>query len=249
LPYTSPSGRQRGQGDGPGKAQRTGNKLALAFWQAVAGGTRWPRKKVASDSPLGVLYRLYGPAGPLCALGIAPRRMPSEVTAATLPHEAGYPQMTTGEVTAGAIAYPYTLSWWLEAGKPVIAEVMPAPHPLVLAANGAQEIKARLREEAPAPGADLDSVAAALWEVELARHGLPLAVRCLAAWWRVRESAEGAHAEPTLAAAVASAVARAAGVPRRRAEAAPAYGADPQEVQRVVTQLGSALCLDPRRGW
>ncbi|MDQ3607896.1 MAG: hypothetical protein M3459_03215, partial [Actinomycetota bacterium] len=205
-PRTSAS-RQRDRGAGPGKAQRTGNKLALAFWQAVAGGTRWPRKKVAGDSPLAVLYRLYGPAGPLCALGVPPRRLPSEVTAATLPHEAGCPQMTTGEVTAGGIAYPYTLSWWLEAGKPVIAEVMPAPHPLVLAANGAEEIEVRLREQAPAPGADLDSVAAALWEVELASHGLPVAIRCLAAWWRVRESVDEAHAESTLAAAAAAAVA------------------------------------------
>lgn len=249
LPRSSPTSRQRGQGAGPGKAQRTGDRLALAFWQAVVGGTRWPRKKVANDSPLSALYWLYGPTGPLCALGIPQRRLPSEVTASTLPHEAGCPQMTMGEVTAGPIAYPYTLSWWLEAGKPVIAEVMPAPHPLVLAANGAQEIEVRLREQAPAPRADLDSVATALWEVELARHGLPVAIRCLATWWRVRESVDAAHAESTLAAAVAGAVTRAAGVPRRRAEAATAYAADPQEVQRVATELGSALRLDPRRGW
>ena len=251
-PRTSPTGRQRGQGAGPGKTQRTGDTLALAFWQAVVGGIRWPRKKVARGSPLSVLYRLYGHTGPLCALGIPQRRLPSEVTAATLlPREAGCPQMTMGEVTDGPLAYPYTLSWWLESGKPVIAEVMPAPHPLVLAANGAQEIEVRLREQAPAPRADLDSVAAALWEVELARHGLPMAIRCLAAWWRVRESVEGVHAEPTLAVAavVASAVARAAGVPRRGTENATAYAADPQGVQRVATELGSRLRLDPRRGW
>ena len=78
----TPAARRSGRGTGASKAtplklERTGNKLALAFWQAVAGGERWPRKKVARHSPLAALYRLYGQVAPVCALGIPPRQWPS----------------------------------------------------------------------------------------------------------------------------------------------------------------------------
>lgn len=230
-------------------AERTGSRLALAFWQAVAEGDRWPRRKVVRESPLGALYRLYGPAGPLCAIGVPPGNWPAQVTAATFPSLTGTPQFTAGEVTAARSAYPYVLVWWLQDGRPVIGEVMPSPTPLVLGRDDAEATVARLQASAPSPGAPLDPVAAALWQHELPAGGLPLTVRCLATWWRL-EGAVDPHAPPTaLAAAVASAVARAAGMRRSRTQAAASYGAAADAVERVARHLGSSLRLDRARGW
>lgn len=252
----TPAARRSGRGMGaskasPRKLERTGNKLALAFWQAVAGGERWPRKKVARQSPLAALYRLYGQVAPVCALGIPPKRWPSEVTASTYPTESGFPELTIGDLLVAESTYTYALYWWLEAGRPVVAEVMPAPHPLVLkpARHGAVETEARLREWAPAPVIELDPVAAALWETELADEGLPFAARCIASWWRLRDAAIPAERPPAVAAAVAVAVARAAGTRRAQAGAAARYGTTAAAVDRVTRALGGGLRLDRARGW
>jgi hypothetical protein len=242
----SADGRRNGRGDAPGRLERTGNKLALTFWQTVAGGSRWPRTKMAPDSPLRALYRLFGPDGPLCALGIPGGRWPSHVTTATYPHASGGPQLTIGHVEAGRISYPYALQWWLEAGKPLVGEVVPAAHPALLATP---EAAARLHDRAPTPCIELDPVSAALWRRELSSTGLSITVRCLATWWRVRDAVDPSHATSPVAAAIAGAVARAAGLRRRRHDTAAAYGTDPDAVDRVVRDLGGHLRLDRHRGW
>jgi hypothetical protein len=246
-----PRRRERARAPSRGGIERTGNKLALAFWQTVAGDERWPRKKTARHSPLSALFRLYGRAAPLCAIGIPPQRWPSEVTASTHRSTSGFPELTTGNVVASGISYPYTLYWWLHAGKPVAAELMPTVHPVVLSAAGLGDVEteARLFELAPAPCAQLDPVAAALWRVELSNWGMPIAARCLATWWRLEEAVGPAGPPAAVAAAVAGAVARAAGLRRRRAEDAEAYGADPDAMDRVARELGSRLRLDRARGW
>jgi hypothetical protein len=251
-PRASGSGSRAGPAKaGPRKLERTGNKLAFAFWQTVADDGRWPRKKVAAHSPLAALLRLYGQAGPVCALGIRPRQWPSEVTAVTYPTGPGVPELTVGELKVLGRSYRYTLGWWLEVGRPVVAEVMPAPDPLVLAlpGHGSVETEARLHERAPAPLIDLDPVAAALWKTELADTGLPFAVRCLATWWRLREAAAPNEAPPALAAAVAAAVGRAAGTRRKRAEIAASYGTSPDALDQTARALGTHLRLDRARGW
>jgi hypothetical protein len=231
--------------------ERTGNKIALTFWQTVAAGDRWPRGKAARDSPLRALYRLYGVAAPLCAIGIEPHQRPEEATASTYPPDAGAPALTLGQVVAGGQSYRFTLCWWIEAGKPVVGELMPGAHPLDLppARGEWAETAARLRELAPAPTAELDPVAAALWRTEVERSGLPLAVRCLATWWRAQ-----AHGDPTeppgaIAAAVADAVARAAAMRRSRADSAGIYRTDPHALERAAHELQDVLRLDRVRGW
>ncbi|MGH2947671.1 MAG: hypothetical protein ACRDPC_15705 [Solirubrobacteraceae bacterium] len=243
--------RSRPSAAGRGNVERTGNKLAVTFWQHLTRGDRWPRKKAARDSPLRALYRLYGQAGPLCALGIARDGLPSEVTASTLPGEPGTPELTVGDVLADGEWYRYSLSWQLELGKPAVYEVMPAPHPLALPPLHGEtaEIGARLRGSAPAPTAQLDPVAAALWNRERERHGLPFAVRCLATWWRVQKAADRDEPPGAFAAAVAAAVARAAGMRRARAETAAIYQIPVADVQRAAASLGGALRLDRARGW
>ena len=241
-------GRRGARGGGPG-IQSVGTKLALGFWQAVADGVRLPRNKVALGSPLRALYRLYGAGGPLCALGLGPGEWPSEVTAGTFPRAGGSQAVTTGEIATAARVYPYTLFWRLEAGKPVLCEVMPAPHPAILARSGDSEHEARLRQGAPSPAIELDPVAAVLWRAELAQSGLPLAVRCLAVWWRLQERVEPAGPPAAIAAAIAGGVARAAGVRRTCAQAAATYATSPEAADRVTRALGGEMCIDRERGW
>jgi len=241
------AGRSANQSGG----ERTGNNLALAFWQGIAGGNRWPRSKAARDSPLRALYRLYGDAGPLCAIGIPGHQSPTEVTASTYPTQPGFPQLTIGTVIAGGEGYRYSLTWWLEAGKTIVGEITPAPDPLALppAYGRTLEASARLRESAPAPTVELDCVSSALWRVELGRFGLAFAVRCLATWWRVQKGADPAESPAVVAAAVSGAVARAAQMRRSRAEAAVLYGTDAALVERAAQALKGDLCFDRARGW
>ena len=231
-------GPAHGRRSGSGRAlMRTGDRLALAFWQAVADGARWPRKKMARDSPLRALYRLYGSDGPLRAIGLPPGRWPQQVTTTvTLPFDADGPLVTGGAVFAGDAAHPYALQWWLELGKPVVGEVRPA-----LDSDGLTR--------PPAPAVELDPVAVALWRIESARSGMPIAVRCLATWWRVQSVVDPSHEPGAVAAAVAGAVARAAGMRRRRDEASRSYGTSPDAVERVVGDLADRLRLDRLRGW
>ncbi len=231
--------------------ERTGNKMALTFWQTVAAGDRWPRGKAARDSPLRALYRLYGVAAPLCAIGIEPHQRPDEATASTYPPDAGAPALTLGQVVAGGRSYRFSLRWWIEAGKPVVGELMPGAGPLELppARGEWSETAARLRELVPTPTTELDPVAAALWRTEVERSGLPFAVRCLATWWRAQ-----AHCDPTeppaaIAAAVADAVARAAAMRRSRADSAGIYRTDPGALERAAHELRDVLRIDRVRGW
>jgi hypothetical protein len=240
----------RGRVAAAGDAIGAGGKLALAFWQCVAGGERWPRHKCAPESPLRALYRLYGSAGPGCAIGLAQGERPEAVIAETWPAAAGGPSITMGSVRAGEQIYPYALLWSVHAGKLVVGELMPAPHPLALPPRrgDAAPIARRLHEGAPAPGVQLDPVAASLWHAELPGHGLPFTVRCLAVWWRARPGAERAARPAALAAALAVAVAQSARIPRTSAQSETLYGVGQAEREQAAQELGD-LRLSPARGW
>jgi hypothetical protein len=235
----------------PGQVKRTGNKAAFVFWDCVANGGRWPRQKTAPDSPLRALYRLYGRAGPLYAIGVPPGGYVEEMAASTYPSEPGAPELTVGNVKASGEVYPYAMLWWLRAGKPVVGEIMPAPHPLALPPLDGEtaEIGWRLRERAPAPIVALDPVASLLWRTGLHQYGLPFAIRCLAVWWRLPERCDPIPADEAVAAAVASAVARAAGIKPAPNETA----ARPKTGRLLITlteqALEAGLRIDPGRGW
>jgi hypothetical protein len=251
----SPDERPQGPFSARPSAQRdldrTGNKLALGFWQRLTLGHRWPGKKIARDSPLSALYRLYGQAGPLYALGIPPGDLPKEASAMTCPSTLGVPELTVGQLLAGNESYPYSLFWQLEAGRAVACELMPAPLPLALqpACGKTAGIGARLRGSAPAPAVELDPVAAALWQAELEQNGLPFVVRCLATWWRSPADVATGEPEGAVAAAISGAVARAAGMRRTKADVAAIYGVNPAAAERVASALAATLRLDRARGW
>lgn len=241
--------------------ERTGNKLALALWQHLARGERWPRKKLQRDSPALALYRLYGQAAPMCALGIPPGLRPTEATASTYPGEAeptasrrtggsGF-ELTTGEIIAGGLAYPYALFWSRQGDAPAIGELMPMPHPFILPpqAGATAEMSSRLHEGAPVPRVALDAVAGLLWETELERSGLPFVARCLATWWRIQNAVDAPEPPAALAAAVVGGVARAAGSSHRHRNAAATYRADSNLIRQISRRLGIRLRLDRARGW
>ncbi|MDQ6775348.1 MAG: hypothetical protein M3071_03800 [Actinomycetota bacterium] len=246
-----PAARAHTRGATLGDRERTGNKLALALWQCVTSGDRWPRAKAARDSPLRAVYRLYGTAGPQCAIGVPVGHHLDEVVASTYQTEAGAPELTVGSVTARGAIYEYAMSWWIQAGKPVVGEVIPAPHPLVVpSVRGADaELAWRLRERAPEPTVALDPVASILWRTELRQSGLPLTIRCLAAWWRVEDRVDPLSPHAAAAAAVASAVASAAGMRRTRAEAARIYATEIEALESAVGEFGAELRLGRERGW
>jgi hypothetical protein len=233
-------------------AERTGDKLAYEFWRCAASGDRWPRQKAARDSPLRAVYRIYGNEGPLRAIGLAPGEYPESMSSSTRAAGPGAGMLTAGGVMSRGRRCAYAISWWIAAGKPVIGEVMPAPHPLALPPLDGEttEIALRLLDQAPAPTVELDPVASQLWSAELERFGLPFALRCLATWWRIQPRIDPGVGHAQLAATVASAVASAAGITRTvRAETAAVYGADPTVVATTGRRLGPELQLDPHRGW
>jgi hypothetical protein len=251
APARASAGRTHARAATRGDHERTGNKLALAFWQCVAGGDRWPRAKAARDSPLRAVYRLYGNAGPQCAIGVPAGQHLDEVVVSTYPTESGAPELTVGSVTARGATYRFAMSWWMQAGKPVVGEVMPAPHPLALPpVRGADaELSRRLRECAPEPTVELDPVAGTLWHTELRQSGLPLAVRCLATWWRVQGNVDPLSPAAAAAAAIASAVTSSAGLRRTRAESMRIYGTEDQALASAVAELRDELRLGRARGW
>ena len=92
-------------------------------------------------------------------------------------------------------------------------------------------------------------VALLLWQTELQQSGLPFAIRCLAARWRLPERSDPIATDEAVAAAVASAVARAAGIKRALNETAAMYGTDPPLVTLTERALTAGLGIDPARGW
>ena len=161
-------------------------------------------------------------------------------------------ELTHGELRAGGRSYPYALLWELEGGKPVVAEVMPSPHPAVLGPSSPDpaeaETAARLHERAPAATTELDPVAAALWRTELGETGLPFAVRCLATWWRVERHCPP-HSPAAVAAAISAAVAKATGLRRPAAHASAIYATAPESAEGAALDLRAHLRLDRTRGW
>lgn len=237
----------------PTRVLETGQRLATKFWQAAGNGERWLRRQVAPHSPLEVLVRLYGPAAPALAVGLPPGQPAVKVAAVTARPWPGLPEATSGFVSTGPEPYSFTLRWQLDAGKPVLLELLPYldavaaafPAPTTLAPG----VLERLRAGPPPPRCHLDPVAATLLDTGLPLAGLPLVARCLAAWWRLDDS--GAVLPDTTvvtAAALLEVVGARARVPEAK-RAAAAFGGDPAEVSVAARALRSRLRLSEARPW
>lgn len=240
----------------PERARRVANKLPTAFWEAVASGERWPRKQVVPGSPLSALYRLYGAEGPACAVGMAPgqsRRLAkiSMIGASSLRGRVAV--ITGGVALDDGSSYPYTLRWRLQAAKAAVEEVLPAVDtagPTLPHRDGLHPALAQcLYDQIPGTPAQLDPVAAALWSTAARHLGLPLVVRGLAAWWRLRDPSALAHPPPVLAAGLAALTGRHAGAWHPVQAVAAALGVDPAEATAAADDLQQHLRLSPEQPW
>jgi hypothetical protein len=189
---------------------------------------------------------MYAAAGPLVAIGIPPGERLLSTNTRTL--QAGPCWTTSGLVETNRDRYQYALNWRLVDGRPAVGEVLPAawvsgdalpPQHLV-----PPDIWSRLLEPPLQPLIDLDLVAARLWEVVLPVGGLPLAARCVAAWWRCQGKVSD-QAPDLLAAAVHYEIARLSGQGQTYAQAAERHQVADSNLRRLVSTLRPRLRADP----
>ncbi|MHB8555625.1 MAG: hypothetical protein ACYDCB_08240 [Candidatus Dormibacteria bacterium] len=234
------------------RVTRIGDTLGFTFWQAVVGHDSWPRKRASPDSPLRVLYHVYGAEGPLRAIGLPPGAVPVRSSSLTHDPAAGVLHCTDGLILTRDAEYPFSLHWRIVGGKPAVEEVLPA-----LGATSARIAMKRatvwaaasLYGGAPSPRVELDPVAAALWSSELPISGLPVLVRCLAAWGRLQGARLPEVPAAIMAAALSAVVGRRAGLVRTKEGAAADYAADPGQVAATARVLQALLGLAPDRWW
>jgi len=237
----------------PGGFERTGTRLASDLWGAVVRGDRWPRKGkgVAADSPFAAAVRLFGADGPARAVGLESGRSIVDFSAITVP-PADTLACTTGRLWTGSEVFPFTLRWSLDGAKPVVSEVLPflaADHDWLPAPTSLHPVAARLlMEGAPTPRLPLDPVAAATWALAVAPLGVPVVLRCLAAWWRVDGDVDQhRHPPPVMAAALVRLVAPRAGAHRASLPIGP--GTDNDAVAVAARHLQARLKLGRTRPW
>jgi hypothetical protein len=242
----------------PASAQavsKAGEKLAMEFWSVTAqGNLRALRRLCAADSPAAAVIRLYGITGPAAAVGLGPGERPESLTSASAVYGEGELAGTSGYLSTGRADYTYLLRW--QPQTRLVSEVLPfgswvsarLPSARWLRSPGA----ARMFGGLPQPDADLDPVAVRLWRKVLATHGLPLTLRCLAAWWRIGDGPEllAGHRPSVLAAAIHRMTAyRAAEAGTTHDAIADLYKVAPAETRAITPLLQARLQLTPAQPW
>jgi hypothetical protein len=223
-----------------------------------ADTARWPL--VAAKTGLGCASCLPGsaaePAAPAVAgVSAGPARDRSRESAAPAPvRVAGGLAGTSGYVSTGRADYTYLLRWHPQTR--LVGEVLPfvswvsARLPSARWLRGPGE--ARMFDGLPEPDADLDPVAVRLWRKALATHGLPLALRCLAAWWRIGDGPQllAGHRPSVLAAAIHRMIAyRAAETGATHDAIADLYGVAASDTRAVTPVLQTRLQLTAAQPW
>lgn len=188
-PLKSPAARPRGLSSQA--LSRMGEKTAMDFWSVTAqGNLRALRRQCAPDSPAGAALRLYGVAGPTAAIGMVSGECPASITSVTSASGDSDLAGTCGCLDTGHARYSYLLRW--HAGTRLVAEVLPFGTWVSARLPSARWLpgsaSARMFEGLPEPDCDLDLVTIRLWRKVPPVHGLPLTLRCLAAWWRICEA-------------------------------------------------------------
>lgn len=239
----------------PQALSRMGEKLAMEFWSVTGqGNLRALRRLHAPDTPAAAAVRLYGIAGPVTAIGIAPGERPESLTSVTSASGDSHLAGTCGFLDAGHSRCNYLLRWHPDTR--LIAEVLPfgtwvsarLPSPRWLSSP----VSARLFDALPEPDCDLDPVAIRLWRKVAPAHGLPLTLRCLAAWWRICDSPGLLAGQPpsVLAAAIHRMVGYRAGEAGITHDAiAQLHRVTAAESRAVTQMLQARLQLSPDQPW
>ena len=252
-PSASPAAKARPPS--PQVLGKIGEKMALEFWSVTGqGNLRALRRLCAPDSPATAAIRLYGVTGPATAIGMAAGERPESLTSATSAPDTADLAGTCGRLETGRARYNYLLRWRLDTR--LVAEVLPfgsgvptrLPSPRWLFSSAS----ARMFDGLPEPGCDLDPVAIRLWRKALPAHGLPLTLRCLAAWWRISVDPEllAAHRPSVLASAIHRMVGYRAGEAGITHDAIAAlYGVTAAESRASTPLLQTRLRLSPAQRW
>ena len=162
--------------------------------------------------------------------------------------------LTSGEVTGPRISHRYQIAWRNQSGAAKICEVLPFYVFWPQLQNPRWSHDAGLRSVSSLPPPlpnDLDPVAAIIYRSGIDLFGLPVALRGLAAWWRVADGLPGrdAWASSEIAAAVLRAVVYRAGMGGGFAEVAFALGVDEQRMRAAGEILRRLLKLTTTTVW
>jgi hypothetical protein len=234
---------------------KAGEKLAMEFWSVTAqGNLRALRRLCVADSPAAAVIRLYGTAGPAVAAGLAAGERPESLTSVSAVYGDGELAGTGGYLTAGRADYTYLLRW--DPQTRLVSEVLPFGSWASARLPSARWLRgpggARMFGGLPEPDADLDPVAVRLWRKALAEHGLPVTLRCLAAWWRIGDGAAllAGRRPSVLAAAIHRMIAyRAAQAGTGHEAIADLYGVAASDTRAVTPLLQSRLQLTSAQPW
>lgn len=229
----------------PGKPEES---KIITFWNQVGSGERRKLSRlVAADSPLAVLIRLYGAAGPLNGIGIPADDSPTGFTCVNYDHPvAGDRGGTAGALQTLRGEYPYLLLWSRDR---LLEEIFPYSAPWHLGRTYGFHRPPKI---APVPLVELDPVAALLLTRTTAHHGLTFTARALAAWWRLPSPDDllARFAPTTLAAALDRAIRYWSGAPGATyPSVAEAFDADEAAVRKVTPVLQKNLQLSATRNW
>lgn len=230
---------------------RTGNKMAVTFWEAATGEVRWRNRQVHPQSPLACLQRMYGAPGALLALGLEPGDLPDYISAMTAEPVAGQLETTSGWLTVvgSPLRYPFSLRWEMVAAQPVVAEVLPYPFAvdrrLLSESYLAHRTVVRLHHP-PEPRVALDGLEELLWKTGIREFGLPLAARSLAMreWALLRHDLD--YPDQELAGALLYVALKRAGRPITLDSAASSFGVTKADLTQITHVLQQLLRAEPR---
>ncbi len=227
--------------------------VARDFWRAVGSLERYG--SVTPRSPLDALYRCYGPAGPLHAVGLAPDAFLRGMHAVLLGgDEDGTDVLSTaGTVHTSDGFARFALRWRLVGRDPSVIEVLPLRPPA-----GGRSLPTVHRNRnllGGVPGQEtlrprgLGPVETLVWQHAIG-DGLPLVVRSLALYWRAQGQRRLAPVRPGALAAAVVATARRHSELRGGADwAARRHGVPVAEVRDACDVLASVLGAAAEHLW
>lgn len=237
----------------PAKIVKAGDKLSAKVWDAVVHRDRRLSRLCAPDSPAAAAVKLFGPDGAAMAIGLPGTATP--VASASRTDASEEPYATRGVVeTSTGRQYPFLLWWRMDGATPLIEEILPfdgATAPARLPQWSYHADRGTLFHP-PAPRVPWGPVGELLWRTGTPEHGLPILLRCLAAWWRLPGEAAlvAAHPAPVLAAALERMICyRAARPGSRYADVAVAYRVDEAAVRAASADLQAQLSLSATKVW
>lgn len=246
-PKVSP-GPPKARTPDPRRLIRTGGKLADSLWGRVAMGERWKPKDTAPNSPMAALSRLYGLLGPGIAAGLPPGTRVLDCVSKTAIPSGHIPGATTGYVLTDDGPYTYTVRWRIEAGRPLLGEVLPyieiLDETIPPRAALKSHVARRMYLDVAEPRLELGAVEERLWDITLPKYGLPLVVRCLSCWWGVEEDEALQQHWSVMAASLTGVIARRSGIQVTNRDVSLLHDCDPAETAQVGRVLNGLLGRD-----